>query len=61
MTKILEALAVVATLVGTAAISGVALASPESPFYPDNLRNPTVPLPSVGAGSGIPSPYRIGD
>lgn len=62
MTSIAKILTVVVTMVvGTTAISGIALASPDSPFYPDHLKNPNVPYPSVGAGSGIPSPYRLGD
>jgi hypothetical protein len=61
MTHILKALAVVATLViGTAAISGLALASPDNPFYPDHFKNSQLPYPSVGMGSGIPSQYRVG-
>jgi hypothetical protein len=62
MNSIAKILTVTVTLVlGTAAVSGMALAGPDSPFYPDHLRNPDTPLPSVGVGSGIPSPYRIGD
>jgi hypothetical protein len=62
MTNILKSLAVAATLVlGTAAISGLAFAGPDSSFYPDHLKNPNIPYLSVGAGSGIPSPYRVGD
>jgi hypothetical protein len=62
MTNILKSIAVAATLVlGTAAISGLAFAGPDSSFYPDHLKNPNIPYLSVGAGSGIPSPYRVGD
>jgi hypothetical protein len=62
MTNIIRSFAVAATLVlGTALISGFAFASPDSPYYPDHLKNPKVPYLSVGAGSGIPSPYRVGD
>jgi len=62
MSNIAKILTVAVTMVlGTSAISGIALAGPDSPFYPDHLRNPNAPLPSVGVGSGIPSPYRIGD
>jgi hypothetical protein len=50
----------VTLVVGTGAISGIALAN-TSPFYPDGLGNPNVSLPSPGVGSGIPSPYRIGN
>jgi hypothetical protein len=51
----------VALMVGTGAISGIALASVDHTFYPDRLENPKVSLPSPGAGSGIPAPYRIGN
>ena len=61
MTNILKALAVVATLVvGTAAINGLALASPDSPFYPDRLNSANTSPPHLGAGSGIPWQYRVG-
>ena len=51
----------VALVVGTGAISGIALASVDHTFYPDRLENPKLSLPSPGVGSGIPAPYRIGD
>jgi hypothetical protein len=62
MTNIAKALAVVLTVavVGTA-FGGLALANPDSPFYPDRFQNPNPPQSLVGAGSGIPAPYRIGD
>jgi hypothetical protein len=60
MTNIAKIFTVAVTLVvGTGAISGIALAN-TNPLYPDRLKNPNVSLPSVGVGSGIPSPYRIG-
>jgi hypothetical protein len=62
MTNILKSLTVAATLVlGTAAFSGFAFASPDSPFYPDHLKNQAPPYLSIGTESGIPSPYRVGD
>jgi hypothetical protein len=61
MTQLTKALTVVATiLVGATALVGSALAV-DSPFYPDNFKNPTLPHPSVGSGSGIPPQYRLGD
>jgi hypothetical protein len=61
MTNIAKIFTVAATLVvGTVAISGMALAKP-NPFYPDYLKNPNVSLPSPKVGSGIPAPYRLGD
>ena len=61
MTQITKALTVVATiLVGTTTFVGLALAV-DSPFYPDNFKNQTLPHPSVWSGSGIPSQYRLGD
>ena len=61
MTNIAKIFTVAVTLVvGTSAISGIALAN-TNPFYPDRLGNPNVSLPSPGVGSGIPSPYRIGE
>src|SRR6476620_1599311 len=51
----------VTLVVGTGAISGIALASVDHTFYPDRLENPKLSLPSPGVGSGIPAPYRIGD
>jgi hypothetical protein len=63
MTNIAKIFTVAVTLVvvGTGAISGIALASVDHTFYPDRLENPKVSLPSPGAGSGIPAPYRIGN
>ena len=62
MTNMAKILTVAVTLVvGTGAISGIALASVDHAFYPERLKNPNVSLPSPGVGSGIPAPYRIGD
>ncbi len=62
MTNILQALAVAATLITfTLAASSSVLAGADSPFYPDHLKNPNLPYPSAGTGSGIPAPYRLGD
>jgi hypothetical protein len=62
MTNIAKIFTVAVTLVvGTGAISGIALASVDHTFYPDRLENPKASLPSPGVGSGIPSPYRIGN
>ena len=62
MTNIAKIFTLAVTLVvGTGAISGIALASVDHTFYPDRLENPKVSLPSPGAGSGIPAPYRIGN
>ena len=62
MTNIGKILAVGLTMVaGTIALNGAALAGPDSPFYPDHLKNPSVSSPSVGGGSGIPAPYRLAD
>lgn len=58
MKTLLTALALV---VGTVAASGLALAGTDSPFYPDHFKNPNPPALVVGPGSGIPSPYRIGE
>ena len=61
MTNIAKILTVAVTLVvGTGAISGIALASVDHAFYPERLKNPNVSLPSPGVGSGMPAPYRIG-
>jgi hypothetical protein len=61
MTNIAKIFTVAVTLVvGTGAISGIALAN-TNPFYPDRLKTPNVSLPSPKVGSGIPAPYRIGD
>jgi hypothetical protein len=54
-------LTVFTLVVGTVAASGLALARNDSPFYPDHFKNPNPPVQVVGAGSGIPSPYRIGE
>jgi hypothetical protein len=62
MTNIAKIFTVAVTLVvGTGAISGIALASVDHTFYPDRPENPKLSLPSPGAGSGIPAPYRIGN
>ena len=62
MTNIAKILTVAATLVvGTGAISEIALASVDHTFYPDRLENPKVSLPAPKVGSGIPSPYRVGN
>jgi hypothetical protein len=50
----------VTLVVGTGAVTGIALAN-TNPLYPDRLENPSVSVPSPGVGSGIPSPYRIGE
>ena len=61
MTNIAKIFTVAVTLVvGTGAISGMALAN-TNPFYPDRLKNPNVSIPSPKVGSGIPAPYRIGE
>jgi hypothetical protein len=54
-------LTALALIVGTVAAGGLALARTDSPFYPDSFKNPNPPALVVGAGSGIPSPYRIGE
>ena len=60
MTNIAKIFTVAVTLVvGTGAISGIALAN-TNPFYPE-LKNPNVFVPSSTTGSGIPAPYRIGN
>ena len=60
MTNIAKILTVAVTLVvGTGAISGIALAN-TNPFYPE-LENPNVSVPSFTTGSGIPATYRIGN
>ena len=60
MTNIAKIFTVAATLVvGTGAISGIALAN-TNPFYPE-LKNPNVFVPSSKVGSGIPAHYRIGN
>ena len=57
MTNIAKIFTVAVTLVvGTGAISGIALAN-TNPLYPERLKNPNVSLPSPGVGSGIPAPY----
>jgi len=61
MTNIAKSFTVAVTLVvGTGAISGMALAN-TNPFYPDRLKSPNVSSPSPKVESGIPAPYRIGD
>jgi hypothetical protein len=62
MTNIAKIFTVAVTLTaGTGAISGMALASVDHTFYPDHLGNANVSLPAPKVGSGIPSPYRIGN
>jgi hypothetical protein len=58
MKTLLTALVLVA---GTVAAGGSALAGIGSPFYPENYTNSNPPAPLVGAGSGIPAQYRLGD
>jgi hypothetical protein len=61
MTNLATALAVVVTMVvGTAGTMTSALAGADSP-YPAHFKNPNLPFPSVGVGSGIPSQYRLGN
>jgi hypothetical protein len=61
MTNIAKIFTMAVTLVvGTGAISGMALAN-TTPFYPDRLKAPSVSVPSSKVGSGVPAPYRIGD
>jgi hypothetical protein len=61
MTNILQTLAFAATLIiVTVAASSSASAGTDSP-YPAQFKNPNLSYPSVGAGSGIPAPYRLGD
>ena len=61
MTNIAKIFTVAVTLVvGTGAISGIALAN-TNPLYPERLKNPNISLPSPEVGSGVPAPYRIGD
>ena len=61
VTNILQTLAVAATLITvTVAASSSALAGAGSP-YPAHFKNPSLPYPSVGVGSGIPGPYRLSD
>ena len=62
MTNILQALTVAATLITvTVAANSSVLADSDSPYYPAQFKNPNLSHPSVGAGSGIPAPYRLGD
>jgi hypothetical protein len=61
MANILQTLVVAATLITvTVAASNLALAG-ENSFYPAHFRNSNLEVPSVSAGSAIPSPYRVGD
>ena len=53
-------LTAVALVAGIVAAGGAALAGTDSPFYPHNFANPNPPAAVVGAGSGIPLPYRLG-
>jgi hypothetical protein len=62
MMNLLQTLAAAAMLISlTVAASSSVLAGADSPFYPGNFKNPTLPHVPVGAGSGIPAPYRLGD
>ena len=62
MTSIIKVLAIATSLVtGTLVATGSASAGADSPYYPAQFKNPSLPYPSVGVGSGIPSPYRLGD
>jgi len=58
MKTFLTALVLVA---GTVAVGGSASARTDSPFYPENFTNPNPPVLVVGAGSGIPQQYRLGE
>ena len=58
MKTFLTALVLVA---GIVAAGGSASARTDSPFYPNNFANPNPPVPLVGAGSGIPAQYRLGE
>lgn len=61
MTNIAKIFTVAATLVvGTSAVSGMALAN-TNPFVPDELEGSSVSVPASKVGSGIPTPYRIGN
>lgn len=61
MTNIAKIFTVAATLVvGTSAISGMASAN-TNPFVPDGLKGSSVSVPSAKVGSGIPTPYRVGN
>ena len=51
----------IALVVGIIAANGSASAGSDSPFYPENFTNQHPPVPVIGAGSGIPAPYRLGD
>jgi hypothetical protein len=62
MMNLLQILAAAAMLISvTVAASSSVLAGADSPFYPGNFKNPTPPHVPVGAGSGIPAPYRLSD
>lgn len=59
MTNITKILAVALTMVaGSIAISGTSLAGSWS-YYPDHLKNPSVPAPSIGGGSRHSGPNRL--
>jgi hypothetical protein len=61
MTNLLQTLAAAAMLISlTVATSTSVLAGADSP-YPAQFKNPNLPHVPVGAGSGIPAPYRLGD
>jgi hypothetical protein len=62
MMNLLQTLAAAAMLISLAvATSSPVLAGADSPFYPGNFQNPTLPHVPVGAGSGIPAPYQLSD
>ena len=54
-------LTAIVLVVGTVAAGGSALARTDSPFYPEHFTNSNPPVPLVGAGSGIPAQYRLGN
>jgi hypothetical protein len=57
MTNIARALSIVVTaVIGAAALGGPALASPDSPFYPNGFQNPNLPTRSWARAVGFPLP-----
>jgi hypothetical protein len=61
MMNLLQTLAAAAMLISvTVAANTSVLAGADSP-YPTQFKNPNLPHVPVGAGSGIPAPYRVGD
>lgn len=61
MTNTMQTLVAAATLITViVAASNSALAGADS-FYPRHFNNSDLTAPSVGAESGIPAPYRVGD